>query len=259
MTDDNNVFISARAYRMNYWAVTGLLARVYHYMGDPKAYTYANEVIQALRDGYFEFTSESALSAPVKSRDVIMQNEVLFALNYSGIHDLWYSYDASTRTDYEIGDVSGLYPSGDDFRGQYLIIDGSAGYDVSIKYANVKSEKGGKIPMIRMSEMFLIAAESGFDQDKENVISLLEELRLNRGIGAEISATISAEEFQEELTIEARREFLGEGQMFYWYKRLGLPVGLDEIEVSPATFCLPLPATEVEFGNRAEDYIKNLK
>ena len=83
VTDDNNVFISARAYRMNYWAVTGLLARVYHYMGDPKAYTYANEVIQALRDGYFEFTSESALSAPVKSRDVIMQNEVLFALNYS--------------------------------------------------------------------------------------------------------------------------------------------------------------------------------
>ena len=62
-----------------------MLARVYHYMGDPKAYTYANEVIQALRDGYFEFTSESALSAPVKSRDVIMQNEVLFALNYSGI------------------------------------------------------------------------------------------------------------------------------------------------------------------------------
>ena len=95
-------------------------------------------------------------------------------------------------------------------------------YDVSIKYANVKSEKGGKIPMIRMSEMFLIAAESGFDQDKENAISLLEELRLNRGIGAEISATISAEEFQEELTIEARREFLGEGQMFYWYKRLGI-------------------------------------
>lgn len=113
--------------------------------------------------------------------------------------------------------------------------------------------------MIRLSEMFLIAAESGFDQDKENAIALLEELRLNRGIGAEISATISAEKFREELTIEARREFLGEGQMFYWYKRLGLPVGLDEIEVSPATFCLPLPATEVEFGNRTEDYIKNLK
>ena len=259
VTDADNVFLSARAYRMNYWAVTGLLARVYHYMGDPKAYTYANEVIQALRDGYFQFTPESALSAPVKTRDVIMQNEVLFALNYSGIHDLWYSYDASTTTDYEIDGVSRLYPSGDDFRGQYLVTAGKAGYEVSIKYADVKSDKGGKIPMIRLSEMFLIAAESGFDQDKENAIALLEELRLNRGIGAEISATISAEKFREELTIEARREFLGEGQMFYWYKRLGLPVGLDEIEVSPATFCLPLPATEVEFGNRTEDYIKNLK
>ena len=35
VTDADNVFLSARAYRMNYWAVTGLLARVYHYMGDP--------------------------------------------------------------------------------------------------------------------------------------------------------------------------------------------------------------------------------
>ena len=261
MTDMDNVFLSARAYRMNYWAVTGLLARVYHYMGDPKAYTYANEVIQALRDGYFRFTQENELSMnDKKKRDVIMQNEVLFALNYSGIHDLWYSYDASQNTAYEIDRASTLYPSGNDFRGQYLVIDGSrTSAKVSIKYADVKAEKGEKIPMIRMSEMFLIAAESGFDQDKENAISLLEELRLNRGIGGEISSTISAEKFREELTIEARREFLGEGQMFYWYKRLGVPVGLDEIEVSPATFCLPLPATEVEFGNRAGDYIKNLK
>ena len=78
--------------------------------------------------------------------------------------------------------------------------------------------------MIRMSEMFLIAAESGFDQDKENAISLLEELRLNRGIGGEISSTISAEKFREELTIEARREFLGEGQIFFMFKRLNQSV-----------------------------------
>ena len=80
----------------------------------------------------------------------------------------------------------------------------------SIKYTNVNPTKEEDL-MIRLSEMFLIAAESGFDQDKENAIALLEELRLNRGIRSD-SATISAEKFREELTIEARREFLGEGQ-----------------------------------------------
>jgi len=47
--------------------------------------------------------------------------------------------------------------------------------------------------------------------------------------------------------------------LFYWYKRLGLPVdqGSTTITLEPSQFCLPLPATEVEFGGRKEDYLNN--
>ena len=85
-------------------------------------------------------------------------------------------------------------------------------------------------------------------------------LREIRGIDGTISASILEDEFVKELTKEARREFLGEGQMFYWYKRLGLPVdqGNTTVTLDPVQFCLPLPATEVEFGGRKEDYLKGL-
>lgn len=259
VTELGEEFTSARAYRLNYWAITGLMARVYHYMGDARAYTYAREVIQAQEDGYFVFTEESALSAPLKSRDVVMQNEILFALNFPGVHDLWYSYDAGS-SQFAINDKASIYPSSDDFRKEYLIVSNDRGNEVSVKYADVKSENGGKVPMIRLSEMYLIAAESGFKTHKTDAIECLKTLREIRGIDGTISASILEDEFVKELTKEARREFLGEGQMFYWYKRLGLPVdqGNTTVTLDPVQFCLPLPATEVEFGGRKEDYLKGL-
>ena len=60
-------------------------------------------------------------------------------------------------------------------------------------------------------------------------------------------------------TKEAPRALIGEGQLFYWFTRLGLPVdqGSTTITLEPSQFCLPLPATEVEFGGRKEDYLNN--
>ena len=200
------------------------------------------------KDGFFPFTEESAVSAPLKSRDVVMQNEILFALNYAGIHDLWYSYDASQDNYYTINDVTSIYPSSDDFRKEYLVITNSNGYDISVKYADVDSENGGKVPMIRLSEMYLIAAESGFNAHKDVAIGLLEELRKNRGIAEEISTTITYDNFVKELTREARREFIGEGQLFYWYKRLGLPVdqGSTTITLELSQFCFAVAS----YGSR---------
>ena len=76
-----------RAYHMIYFAVTGLMARVYHFMGDPNAYTYAKEIIDAVEAGNFEFTSEAELSTSDKYKNVTMENEVLFALNFPGVHN----------------------------------------------------------------------------------------------------------------------------------------------------------------------------
>lgn len=255
-------FVSYRAYRLNYWAITGLMARVCHYSGDTgKAYEYAREVIRAGEEGFFLFAQESGVSAPLTSRDVVMQTEILFALNFPGIHNLWYGYDAGSSTSYTINTLASVYPLSDDFRRQYLVIKNGNGEDVSVKYADVKSTKGGKIPMIRLSEMYLIAAEAGFDTHRGEAIGYLETLRKNRGVVSGISPSVTSDEFLRELTLEARREFLGEGQLFYWYKRLGSPIhqGNTTIVLDPVQFCLPLPAAEVEFGDRKEDYINQLK
>lgn len=260
-SDPGEEFISYRAYRLNYWAVTGLLARVYHYKGDKQnAYERAKEVIEAGEEGFFPFTLEEEVSAQLTNRDVVMKNELLFALSYSGVNFLWYQYDSSTDSGFTINDLQSLYPVTDDFRRQYLVIKNSNNADVSVKYADVKSSKGGKIPMIRLSEMYLIAAEAGFDDSKAESVTLLETLRRKRGVVSTISPTVTRDEFLSELTTEARREFLGEGQLFYWYKRLGLPVqqGKASLTLTPVQFCLPLPSAEVEFGNRKEDYIQQL-
>lgn len=249
-------FIAFRAYRMNYFAITGLMARVYNYMGDKKAYDYAKEVIDAGDEGRFPFTTESDVSQPEKYKDVVMQNEVLFALNFVGVHQLFYQSDATSASGYDLNDVASLYPFPDDLR-KNLIGKNSRNKDVSYKFADIKSEYGGKIPMLRLSEMYLIAAERRYDDNKEEAIGYLRTLRTMRGVSGELTG-ITYENLVRELTIEARREFISEGQMFYWYKRLGLPVdrGSGSISLTKKDFSLPMPSTEIEFGGRAEEYLK---
>ena len=261
-SDIGKEFTSYRSYRLNYYAINALLARVYNYIGDKKnAYKYAKYIINLQKDGFYAFTTESELSAELKERDIVMQNELLFALNYPGVHDDWYKNDVVNSTAFIINGIDDIYKISDDFRKTYLTMKNSKDKTISIKYADIDSEKGGKVPMIRLSEMYFIAAESIFETNKKEAIDYLSILRLNRGVNSEISETISYEDFVKELTIEARREFIGEGQMFYWYKRLGLPIdrASDKIDLSDAQFCLPLPDTEVEFGSRSEKYLENLK
>lgn len=245
-----------RAYHMNYFAVTGLIARVYHYMGDKNAYTYAKEIIDALHDGYFEFTQESELSGSMKYKNVTMENEVLFALNFPGVQNLFYSSEVVGTTRFELNDVNSLFPFPDDLRKNLVGENSSSGKMVSYKFADIKSDYGGKVPLIRVAEMFLIAAESRYGDDKTEALGYLKELQTMRGVTMDLS-NISYDQLITMLTGEARREFIGEGQMFYWYKRLGLPVdrGAGSITLTKQNFSLPMPSAEIEFGGRVEEYL----
>lgn len=245
-----------RAFHMNYFAVTGLMARVYHYMGDKKAYTYAKEIIDAVEEGYFRFTTESELSTSAKYKNVTMENEVLFALDFSGVHKLFYSSDASGNTGYDLNDVSSLFPFPDDLRKNLVGDNSSRGTTVSYKFADIKSDYGGKVPLIRMSEMYLIATEARYGDNKEEALGYLDQLQTMRGESQDM-ANVTDEQLITLLTGEARREFVSEGQMFYWYKRLGLAVdrGTGTITLTKQNFSLPMPSAEIEFGGRVEEYL----
>lgn len=257
--DNGDIFESYRAYRMNYFAVTGLLARVYDYVGQQEdAYNCAKEIIKAVDEGYFTFTDEYDLSADLKNRDVVMQNELLFALDGIDVKQLYYQADAGTNSDFSLLDVESLYPDADDFRHYCVGESSSTGNTISYKYykADSGTSYAGKIPMIRLSEMFLIAADAVFGTNKDEAVGYLKTLRKMRGASQVVNDN-SYDTFLAELTVEARREFIGEGQMFYWYKRHNQPVQRQgaEIVLTPEMACLPMPANEVEFGDRIEDYL----
>jgi hypothetical protein len=105
-------------------------------------------------------------------------------------------------------------------------------------------------PAIRLSEMYYIAAEASFDQDPAGALAYVNTVRAQRGIGTPLTDSTKTQ-FLTDLIREARKEFFGEGQIFYLYKRLNTSiVGSSGIVIAPSDkiFVLPLPVNETEFG-----------
>ena len=108
------------------------------------------------------------------------------------------------------------------------------------------------IPMIRMSEVYYIAAECLFDPNdpvKMNAAkSYLKWVKQGRGIkNAQMDDITTTEQFMTTLLSEMRREFVGEGQTLFMYKRLNrmLPSFDNGDQVaSDAIYVLPKPEAE---------------
>ena len=101
---------------------------------------------------------------------------------------------------------------------------------------------GTQIPLIKLSEMYLIAAEASGD------IDYLETLRANRGYGS--NPLPAGADLQEEIQNEYRKEFIAEGQLFYYYKRQNLAsIPFASQAMNRDTYVFPVPDNELEFGN----------
>ena len=59
---------------------------------------------------------------------------------------------------------------------------------------------------------------------------------------------------EEILLLEMRKEFVGEGQLFYVYKRLNHDIigntSEDAVKANNGVFVLPIPEEEIEYGHR---------
>ena len=100
------------------------------------------------------------------------------------------------------------------------------------------------IPMIRLGEMYLIAAESR-SADIEAGVSYVNQLRAARGVSG--LQTLSRNTLQYEYI----RELYGEGQLFFMYKRMFSPIlftSSDNKNPQPADaiFVVPLPSSETD-------------
>lgn len=105
------------------------------------------------------------------------------------------------------------------------------------------------MPLIRLSEMYYIAAECEPKVSDGN--SWLNQIRTLRGL-PEITIT-DENELMSKLRIEYLREFWGEGQIFFMYKRLFVNIlntenghNTSTYGASAARYVPPMPAKEIE-------------
>ena len=266
-----------RRMRFNYWCNIAIQARVYQSMNNfEKSLEYANKIIEAV--DVFEWITEEKASDNT-SRDVIYWPEMICGLHIPNLEDYYETYFKSevyaTSTDKnfsifedQIFDASTV--GAFDFRLLYLFQKSSEinnKIQTSLKYHQLNTsdipvyDEYTLIPIAKMGEMYLIAAEAlcQLNSEVEDAIQLLETLRLKRGVTSGLENIFSKEELLDFILKEYRRECYLEGQLFYQYKRyniLEMP-DLTELGYMPTnedTYILPIP--DVELQENEEDYEK---
>jgi hypothetical protein len=113
--------------------------------------------------------------------------------------------------------------------------------------ANVVSVRQSRVPVLRLSEMYYIAAEA--EPDNQLALGYLNAVRTARLLPVINPATPA--EFQNELFKEYRKDFFGEGQLWFYYKRKNtaqIPNSPDAAAMTEAKYVFPLPTAEIEFG-----------
>lgn len=258
--DGTNNFMRYRALRLNYYAVEALLARVNLYMGNKtEAFKYATDVIKTADQGIFPFVDKSLVIGSPADPDRIFSSEVLFALtntSRSKIHKNFYDPSRLPNYVFRMDDnlmsnivyggaaITGGYQDDYRYRANW-IATGSNRY--FYKYSDMVANgsiQNTMIPMIRLGEMFLIAAESQSD-NLANGVQYVNALRRNRGVANLQTLT------PDLLKYEYIRELYGEGQLFYLYKRLNSDIitssnANKNPKASDLIFVVPLPDSETE-------------
>ena len=99
------------------------------------------------------------------------------------------------------------------------------------------------IPQIRVSDMYFIQAEYLYRKgETQAAIEQLDQVRVARDCTKGRLTVSSLDDFKKILIDEARREFMQEGQLYYYFKRLNIK----PLESMPDDgFVFPLPDNEV--------------
>lgn len=254
----SDVFMYYRNLRLNYYAVAALLARANLYFGDKEsAYYYAKEVIDASDKGIFSFVDRSLVTGSPDDPDRIFSSEIIFALSHSQRNTLFKNYydpsrlpncvfrmDNDLMSKYIFGGGTLTGGDQDDYRYRVnWVATGANRY--FYKYSDMKDVgniRNTMIPMIRLGEMYLIAAEA-CSADVSGGLGFVNILRSARGVTSLPALT------NDILQYEYIRELYGEGQLFFMYKRMFTRVLSSVVESENALpsdriFIVPLPDSE---------------
>lgn len=263
------LFFASRGFRMNSLAVKSLLARVYAYMGDlENANLHATEAYTAgaVDKNFLPYTSWPTSGTAVQPRKMV--NEVIFALYDLNLAEN-YEPRATTNSNafFQLKNVDYMYQTfRNDATDVRLVIlslaqaptsSGDNKRYISLRYCyrsdypGTDNSENYLIPVIRMPELRYIMAEyTARNGDIPGAVAILNEHRTKRKATRAIQATITLDEFMEELLYDMWKEFTAEGQLFFQYKRLNaptIPTGATYITMTPEKYVLPIPDSEIRF------------
>lgn len=223
-----------RRFAFNYYASVATLARAYLWKGDKSnALTYAKEVIE-VQSTNFPWALDaniSAIGTTKMNQDKTFATEHIFSLNIKKINDYMqgFCYFGSSSWVYSSLAPFAYYSYGNVFEGStdYRQLYLSTSYQ-GTKYCNkyyqvpdVYSFFQERVPLIRVSEMYYIASECETDLNQARIY--LDAVRSHRGLSSmALSNSISRETLNNEIKKEYQKEFIGEGQIWYYIKRKNL-------------------------------------
>lgn len=271
-------FYDFRRSRFNYYAARATQARVYMWEGRYEEaldrvlfFTGSQQPV-----GWVDL-DRSVINAEEDARDLSFTPEHIFNLDINNMYtalkpyveqykdqegifvnenkDYFFHSSQRAKTLYEV--TTG---GGNDQRFQALYDQVDNAHYLFLKFKEVPnsvSPARNKMPLIKKPEMYYYAAECYNRAGKSGeAVKMINAVRQARGIDVQynLPETLSSAEVDNEILKEWQKEYIGEGQMFYHYKRLGLAIPNAGVTGDNA-FILPLPKKEVEMGGR-EDYKK---
>ncbi len=251
-------FLKYRNLRLNYYAVKALQARVNLYAGNK---TIALEAAKSVIDEaleWFPWVIDDKITSGGANIDRTFSTEVIFALQNNNLYNRQKDYfSASLDFDKILAPstirLEEIYESNtSDYRFEYswfISTEAAKDFRTFFKFADVEDKSASfrfMQPLIRMSEMFYIAAET--EPDPALALEYLNTVRYERGL-ANLSTGVNLE---NEIQKEYRKEFYGEGQMFFYYKRKNIAAiksGSDskDIQMSSEQYVVPLPLSETDY------------
>lgn len=218
-----------RRFHFNYYAVTATLARAYLWKGDKiNALLYAKELIDN-QDKKFPWVATSNLTTietTDKNQDRTFATEQIFALNIrktsmNSNMDGYFYFEKTSAMDNLLNADYTLYEGyTSDPRYQYNITKSQNFYLLSKFYQKdgVYTFFQERLPLIRITEMYYIAAECETDISK--AVGYINTVRNQRGLTASpVSTNITVSELSNEIQKEYQKELFGEGQLWFYFKR----------------------------------------
>lgn len=249
--------------RFNKYAVLATLARVYQWEGDLVKAKLTVEELLKKEDMFYWVHYSSMESQHEYEWDKVFSSEAIFRLSLTDLDDVINKYfvtsastsellNMSTTKMDQIFEVTAKGYGGDyRFRNNYQFFGSTQYFSKFYQFEN--SRYKDLLPLIRLGEMYLILAEAELKTNKEAAVERLNTIRENRGTlkNTPLQAINMTEaQVQDEIFKEYRKETIGEGQLFYYYKRLNKEI-IPGAAVNPRSiYKLPLPDNEIEFGNR---------